>query len=69
MQNQELTPSQLQDLCNRLNKLHRIVWTVIAAAVAVGALFANPGHLLTAALLLLLSRAEWEVNDIKALQK
>lgn len=58
----------MYELCDFINWLHRRVWTVMAIAVAIGAIFCNPGHLLTAALLLLFSRAEYEVNDLKALK-
>lgn len=64
---QTKTAAELKALCTFINKLHRIVWTALAVIVAVGAMFNNPGHLLTAALLLLFSRAEWEPSDIKAL--
>lgn len=65
--NHRRTPSELEELCNFTNWLHRRVWTALAVIVAVCALIWNPYHLLTAALLLLVSRAEWDVKDIKAL--
>lgn len=64
---QRKTPAELQELCNFINWAWRRVWTALAILVAVGALFHNPGHLLTAALLLLVSRAEWDTRDLKAL--
>lgn len=67
--NQHRTPAELQELCNFLNWLHVRVWTVLAVILAVCALIWNPGHLLTAAFLLLVSRFEWEVSDLKALEK
>lgn len=65
----ELTPAELQRCCNFLNWLHVRLWTVLAIIVAVLAVIFNPGHLLTAALLLLFSRAEWDTRDINALTK
>lgn len=65
----ELTPAELQRCCNFLNWLHVRVWTALAIIVAVLAVIFNPGHLLTAALLLLFSRAEWDTRDINALTK
>lgn len=62
--NHRRTPSELEELCKFTNWLHRRVWTALAVIVAVCALIWNPYHLLTAALLLLVSRAEW---DVKAL--
>jgi len=62
-----LTRCELQDLCNIINRLHRIVWTALAVILAVCALIWNPWHLLTAGLLLLVSRAQWDVKDIEAL--
>ncbi len=32
-------------------RLHTIIWTAIATAVAVGAVMQNPGHLFTAAII------------------
>lgn len=64
---QALTPDELQNCCNLLNALHCRVWVVIAVAVAIGAIIWNPGHLLTAALILLWSRAEWDTRDLKAM--
>ena len=58
----ELTPAELQRCCNFLNWLHVRLWTALAVIF-------NPGHLLTAALLLLFSRAEWDTRDINALTK
>lgn len=65
----ELTPAELQRCCNFLNWLHVRLWTALAIIVAVLAVIFNPGHLLTAALLLLFSRAEWDTRDINALTK
>lgn len=65
---QHKTPAELQEMCNCLNMVHRRLWTFLAGVVAVGAMIWNPGHLLTAAVLLLFSRFEWEVNDLKALK-
>ena len=65
---QHKTPAELKELCTFINKLHRIVWTVLALALAIGAIFHNPAHLVTAALVFLFSRAEWEPLDIKALE-
>ena len=62
------TYEELQELSKFLNRVHRILWTVLAGAVAIGAIFNNPGHLLTAALLLLFSRAEWTPSDLNAIQ-
>lgn len=66
--NQRKTPAELQELCNFINWAWRRFWTVLAAVLAVFALIYNPGHLLTAALLLLASRAEWDTRDLKALK-
>ncbi len=66
--NHQRTPAELKELCAFINKLHRIVWTVLALALAIGAIFHNPAHLVTAALVFLFSRAEWEPSDIKALE-
>ena len=66
---QPLTPSELRDICNRFNRLHRRVWTALAVIMAVCALIWNPYHLLTAALFLLFSRAEWTTSDIATLEK
>ena len=63
------TPAELQELCSSLNLIHRRLWTFVAGCVAVGAMIWNPYHLLTAALLLLFSRFEWEVKDIETLEK
>lgn len=65
---QHKTPAELQEMCNCLNMVHRRLWTFLAGVVAVCAMIWNPGHLLTAAVLLLFSRFEWEVNDLKALK-
>ena len=65
---QHKTPTELQELCNFLNWLHVRVWLVIAALVFVGAIFKNPYHIATAALCVLISRARWEVSDLKALE-
>ena len=65
---QHKTPAELQELCNFVNWLHRRVWLVLAALVAVGAIIKNPYHLLTAALFVLVSCAKWEVKDFQALQ-
>ena len=65
---QRKTPVELQEMCNCLNMVHRRLWTFLAGVVAVCAMIWNPGHLLTAAVLLLFSRFEWEVNDLKALK-
>lgn len=65
---QRKTPAELQEMCNCLNMVHRRLWTFLAGVVAVCAMIWNPGHLLTAAVLLLFSRFEWEVNDLKALK-
>lgn len=65
---QHKTPAELQEMCSCLNMVHRRLWTFLAGVVAVCAMIWNPGHLLTAAVLLLFSRFEWEVNDLKALK-
>ena len=65
--NHRRTPAEREEICKVTNWLHRRVWTALAVIVAVCALIWNPYHLLTAALLLLVSRAEWDVKDIKAL--
>lgn len=65
---QHKTPAELQELCNFVNWLHVRVWLVIAALVFVGAIFKNPYHIATAALCVLISRARWEVSDLKALE-
>lgn len=62
-----LTRCELQDLCNFINRLHRIVWTALAAILGVCALIWNPYHILTAGLLLLFSRAQWDVRDLQTL--
>lgn len=64
---QHKTPAELQELCNFLNWLHRRVWLSLAAVLAVCALIWNPYHLATAALFVLVSRAEWDARDLKAL--
>lgn len=66
--NQPKTSAELQELCNFANWLHRRVWTALAVIVATCALIWNPYHLATAALLLLFSRAEWDVRDLNALK-
>ena len=66
---QPLTPSELRHICNRFNRLHRRVWTALSVILAVCALIWNPYHLFSAALLLLISRAEWTTDDIAALDK
>lgn len=58
----------MEEMCKQLNRLHRVVWTAIAVMVMIGAMIWNYGHLVTAALILLFSRAEWEVSDLKALR-
>jgi len=50
-----------------MNRLHRVVWVSLSIIMAVCALIWNPGHLFTAALLLLVSRARWTVADIEKL--
>jgi hypothetical protein len=52
-----------------MNRLHRVVWTALSVIMAVCALIWNPYHLLTAALLLLVSRAQWETSDLKAFER
>lgn len=66
---QPLTPRELRIICNKMNRLHRVVWTALSVIMAVCALIWNPYHLLTAALLLLVSRAQWETSDLKAFER
>ena len=66
--NQPLTPSELRHICNHFNRLHRIVWVSLSVIMAAGALIWNPYHLFTAAVFLLVSRAQWTTDDIKALE-
>jgi len=63
------TPAEFQELCDFTNWLWPRVWITLAVILAVCALIWNPYHLATAALLVLISRARWEVNDFKALEK
>lgn len=67
--NHPLTPAELRWVCNRINRLHRIVWTALAVILAVCAVIWNPYHLFTAALLLLFSRAQWTTRDIAQMDK
>lgn len=62
------TPAERQELCDFINKVHKALWSIVAAAIAVGAVFYNPGHLVTAALVLLFSRAEWTPRDLETLE-
>lgn len=64
---QHKTPAELQEMCDCLNMVHLRLWTFLAGVLAVCALIWNPGHILTAALLLLFSRFEWEVRDLQTL--
>lgn len=66
---QPLTPRELRIICNKMNRLHRVVWTALSVIMAVCALIWNPYHLLTAALLLLVSRAQWETSDLEAFER
>ena len=66
---QHKTPTELQELCNFLNWLHRRVWLGIAVLVLVGAIIKNPYHIVTAALLFGFSRMEvWQPRDLKAME-
>lgn len=66
---QPLTPRELRIICNKMNRLHRVVWTALSVIMAVCAIIWNPYHLFTAALLLLVSRAQWETSDLKAFER
>ena len=65
---QPLTPSELRHICNHFNNLHRIVWVSLSVIMAISALIWNPYHLFTSAVLLLVSRAQWTTDDIKAME-
>lgn len=64
--NQRETPAELQELCNFVNWLWSRVWIAVAVILAVCALIWNPCHLITAAILVWVSRARFEVRDFKA---
>lgn len=64
--NQRKTPAELQELCNFVNWIWSRTWIVLAVILGICALIWNPYHILTAAILVWVSRARWEVNDFKA---
>ena len=66
MHNTHKTHAELQELCNFVNWIWSRTWIVLAVILAVCALIWNPYHLITAGLLVFVSRARWEVNDFKA---
>lgn len=64
---QHLTRTELEEACKALNKFHRVLWTIVAVGIFVGACIKNPAHIITACLVFGFSRCQWEVNDIEAI--